>query len=985
MSEVEKGFVRKYLKLQEEYVKEYGENTVVLMQKGTFYNIFEYDPKKDSEEYAWPNKKIGNMERVSSILNILITSNNSKKPYSITNPAMCGFPCVAYEKHRDALLANDYTIIRFDEKKDGKKTYRIKAETLSPATNLQDISDIPINNNIVCIYIEVQKELVRFEDYLLIIGISCIDVTTGDNIVSEIYSKKEDPVHALQETYRLLNTIRPREAIVYIQTQIAEIEKYENFISKSLELGKIAICNIKTNKLDKEYTNPNYAISFLTKLFSPPDITRNSNILEYLGLERQQYGTISYLALLQYCYKHNENLIEKISLPDTSWIDEESYLILTHNASGQIAIQPPRQYVKTDNKINSLFSVVNFTGTNLGKRFLMNRLENPITNIEKLNKNYSMIEDLINNQTQLSDISSILKKLPDLDRYHRNLCLKTIKPKEFVILFRAYKNIVDILRKADNLQIKDLIDNEILLQFNACLGSVLTKIDLNVLFIAEIQNNSIETSENIFHTGIDTKADSLIENLSQSKKTIDKIIQHLNNILSKTRGKKLEFILDYKKPELGFYTTPHKGKVLKTSQYDKTLCGELHVISVNKQMLITSDNIASTCKEYKSISSDLGKYLYSRYYNLILTLVETYTFYGSISKFIAELDFIVSGSKCALLNKYYKPTIQNSNNNHSFFDIKNIRHPIIEKIIDSKYITNDIRLGQEETGILLYGANSCGKTSMSKAVGLNIILAQSGLYTPGELTYYPYNKIVTRLSGDDDLLQGDSSFIVEVKEMRTILRNLSPNNLVLGDELCRGTETESGTGLTVSLIEKLIDTGTNFICSTHMHHLPKLPFIKNLPKNKLKICHLVLKYDHEKNRIIYDRKMKDGPGDSIYGLEVASSLSLGNDFISRASEIRKYIMNENSEFLSTKKSKHNKKSYMDSCVLCGKRDVEKLHTHHNQEQHKADKSGYIGTMHKNILGNLSDVCEDCHVRLHQIGLKLVTEETSDGLCLSIVS
>lgn len=983
----EEGFVRNYLKLQEEYIREYGPDTLLLMQKGTFYNSYEYDPQKDSETHAWPEKKIGNLSKVSKVLNdMTITRDINNKPYSLKNPSMLGFPCVAYENHRNSLLDNDFTIIRYDQRKEGDKVFRFKAETLSPATNLQDISDLPVNNNIVSIYIEVQKTFNKYEDYLLTVGISSIDVTTGDNNVSEIYSKHEDPVHALQETYRLLNNIRPREAILYLNFNHKDSQKYANFLHSTLELEKIGICNIKINQVDPEYKNPNYAISFLSKLFSPSDIKRDQNILEVLGLERQYYGTISYLLLLQYCYKHNETLIEKISPPNTSWVDENSYLILTHNASNQINLQPPREYTKKVKKINSLLSVVNFTGTNLGKRYLINRLENPITNIKTLNSCYDMTEDLTKHQTQLSQISSIIKKIPDLYRYHRNLYLKTIKPKEFVILFRAYTNIVEICNiiKDNNLEIQQLMKSEFMEEFTSCLSSIITKIDMNVLFVTNLTNSKLETQENIFHSGIDSMADNYVNTISKSSKIILEIKDYLNSFLGKTKGKKLEFVLENKSRnvELGFYTTSHKGKVLKSAQYDANICGELHFINVNKQILITSDIIASTFKEIKNGADELGKYLYSCYNNLINTLLETYSFYRPLSKMIAQLDFITSNAKCAIANKYYKPTIDTSVN-YSYFDIKNIRHPIIEKLIDTEYVTNDISLGKKETGILLYGANSVGKSAISKAVGLNIILAQAGLFTAGEMTYYPYNKIITRLSGDDNLLQGESSFIVEVKEMRTILRNLDRNNLVLGDELCRGTETQSGTGLTVSLIEKLIESKTSFICSTHMHHLPHMPQIKKLPKDSLRICHLLLKHDREKNRIIYDRKLKEGQGDSIYGLEVAASLSLGTEFIGRASEIRKYMLNENPNFMSTKKSKYNSKNYVDSCVLCGQRD--KLHSHHHKEQHTADKNGFIGTMHKNILGNMSDVCEECHKNLHKIGLKLVTEETSQGLSLSVVS
>jgi DNA mismatch repair protein MutS len=161
--------------------------------------------------------------------------------------------------------------------------------------------------------------------------------------------------------------------------------------------------------------------------------------------------------------------------------------------------------------------------------------------------------------------------------------------------------------------------------------------------------------------------------------------------------------------------------------------------------------------------------------------------------------------------------------------------------------------------------------------------------------------------------------------------------------------------------------------------------IINLEKS-IKICHLSLEYNPNTRIVKYIRKIEDGPGKNIYGLEIASSLGIDDEFMKNCYKIRNQIMKK-SLFLSNKKSKYNSKVYVDSCFLCGKSETNnlKIETHHIKEQHKADKNGFIDSTHKNIPGNLIEICEECHRRLHSNNLKIIPSETSDGICLEIIS
>jgi DNA mismatch repair protein MutS len=160
-----------------------------------------------------------------------------------------------------------------------------------------------------------------------------------------------------------------------------------------------------------------------------------------------------------------------------------------------------------------------------------------------------------------------------------------------------------------------------------------------------------------------------------------------------------------------------------------------------------------------------------------------------------------------------------------------------------EYIPNDISLGTTAenniNGILLYGLNSSGKSTCMKAVGLSIVMAQSGLFVPAtEFSYSPYESLLARITGNDNILKGLSSFALEMTELRAILKRASPKTMVLGDEVCRGTENISAISLVTSTIERLSKTGSNFIFATHLHKVAEMESIKML--DNVKAFHLTV-------------------------------------------------------------------------------------------------------------------------------------------------
>ena len=264
------------------------------------------------------------------------------------------------------------------------------------------------------------------------------------------------------------------------------------------------------------------------------------------------------------------------------------------------------------------------------------------------------------------------------------------------------------------------------------------------------------------------------------------------------------------------------------------------------------------------------------------------------------------------------------------------------------------------------------------SVGLNLIMAQAGMYVASDsFKYNPYNYLFTRIQGNDDIQKGKSSFEVEMSELKTILANADNHSIVLGDELCRGTENISGTAIVASGIVKLAVKKSSFIFATHLHGLHDIKEIRDL--NNVKFKHLTVLHDSENNKLIYDRKIKDGVGATIYGLEVCKALSLDNEFLELANTIRKRMVGQSDHILDTKPSNYNSNVFHDNCQICG---AEKDHIHHIKFQSTADENGNIHEIkaHKNIAHNQVALCESCHHKVHHGNLVINGYiETSHGL------
>ena len=944
-----------YLCEQEYFEKKYNkDNTIVLIRVGSFY-----------EAYGTETRGY-NLNKLAEILNAKLARKNSKnnEPIGEKNPYMVGFPAVSKQKHIKILLEHNFTIVIIDQVTAPPNPTRKVTEILSSSTCIEEQRSSG-SNNLISLYIEDEKQ--TNGTILLAIGMSMIDLTTGKSQFYEVYSKNTDTKYALDETVRFINSNNPNEII------ITRIEEENTLMKKDKLLAYLEIDNkvyYYKDSINKEYTKINYQDKFFETIFKDRNM---SSGIEYVNMEYTQYARLSYINLLHFAKEHNRSITDGLLKP--KMFDNNNHLVLGNNAIYQLNVLESNieQIQNQKVKFRSLYDVINFTSTSMGKRFLKENLVAPLISKTKIQTRYNQIEQLLNNDLY-ETIEIFLNEITDIERKVRKITLNILNPQEFESLYQSFKNVKNIIKYIKKDQIlKSLISSK----FKKDLDKFITNCEYYFNFdIMKLYNlNDIENS--FINKTIDNDID-------QIQNDIEDNMNFLNNI-----SKKLSLCIDKKENNLtlnrndrdGYYLTitTKRATILKNKLKkikNVSITDNISICPENleyKQKLKTGFNI--TCTKLKNFSeetiekrSELKEKVKNKYQEIMTDINKTFAnlFIDTIN-FVSEIDILKSACKMSKKYNYTKPIIKDSHK--SFIKCENLRHPIVERIVEDKdYIPVDIKLGVDDhDGILLHGLNSSGKSTNMKAVGLSIVLAQCGFYVPAsKFEYCPYHSLFARITSNDNLFKGLSSFVLEMTELYAILKRVGKNTLVIGDEICRGTEQTSGNSIVSAAIITLSKSESSFIFATHLHQIAKLKSIKEL-KN-VKPYHLTVQYDEQKDLLIFDRKLKEGQGPDIYGLTVMKYIIQDNEFIKLANKMQDEVTNTNSLIINENKSKYNSKIYLTGCEIC-KRSIsndEHIDTHHIEYQ-KDCKDGFCKNkphIKKNNESNLITLCKKCHTDVH---------------------
>ena len=1000
--------------LNEQYEKKYGTLTIVLMQVGHFYEAYGVDNK-------YENINGDNLYRLSDIMNIQMTrKNKSIIENSRGNPLMIGVNIYSIDKFIQILLNNNYTIVLIEQTSQPPYVERKVTNIYSPGTNIE-YNIKSSTNNLVCMYLENIKQG-QYGKELLCVGICSIDLSTGYNVIYETYSNIDDQNFAYDEVFRFIQTYDPKELVIIKKNITMNNDELINYLDLTNR-----IIHIKNyDECEKTNFNLKYQQDFLEKIFPKHGLL---SIIEYLDLENKNFGLISYVFLLDFSYEHNSNIIQKINKP--IMYDENKYLCLANNTINQLNIVSHGNAINC--KYDSLLSVINNTSTPIGRRLLRERILNPIIDIDVLNERYNYIESFtkkeFNLQNDLNDLNvedqlnnnnsnnnnsnnsninsnntyvykkyeSYLTKILDIERLHRKLGLKLLHPCDFGGLDLSYENVLNILEIENDTINKIKPDLNTINKFKEFVECYRRDFDINNIVKYHID----KITDSFFNKDIYKEIDIIQDNIDSINKVYEKIIKKLSNYIEVDKNSLLK--LEFNERD-GYYLsiTEKRSNSLKTKLKQKNY----PVLNINGEQIntnliqfkcVTKTNTKVVSDELKELSYKLIKNqnnIKSLCKDKFLEKLDYYdSNYGDIlvkiTNFIGQIDVIKSNAKTAILYGYSKPIIDNKNNknntnntnNNSFINCKEIRHPIIEHIqTKTPYVTNDIVLGDNDiNGILLFGTNASGKSSLMKAIGLNIIMAQAGCYVAStEFRYNPYKYLFTRINNNDNIFKGESSFAVEMGELRSILKRSSKNSLVLGDELCSGTESVSALSIFSASVIKLTQNNTNFIFATHLHELCKLPQINSL--NSLKIYHLKVIFDEKNKTLIYDRKLEEGNGPAIYGLEVCRAMDMDSDFIRLSEDIRKEVLNSHKKILNTTQSHFNSEVFVHNCEIC---DSKAEDVHHIKFQCTANEDNIIDNhIKKDINSNLVPLCKKCHNGVHSN--KIVINryvQTSNGIIL----
>lgn len=960
--------IGEYIKQDEEYVKRFGKNTIFLIQCGSFYEV--YSCKKNG---VFLNTRINDFSKICNDMRIA----DKKSKYKGLSVYMCGFPEIYLEKYVKRLTDAGWTVCVHSQDPACPKI-RKELGIFSPGTNFNTVSDG--KNRIMCIWLEHFDKTILNKNARIVSGISCIDIISGDVYTYQgIETYFHNPT-TFDELERFYCSYSPTELIIIHNFNEKKINDIISFVDIDADLiHKFSISD--ENEWSKAINNcskQTYQEQELTKYYSISDY---DVFCATHSLREREISTASLTFLLNFLDYHSKDLVNQLKEPVFTNVKDR--VRLANHSLKQLNIID----VGKKSKYSSLLSLVNKCKTSMGKRYLEQKLLNPTIDETYLNKEYEILKYVLTIDTE--DSFKQLDGLSDFERLFRKIVLNRIAPSD---LSNLYHNLSSVKKIHKFVSKNPTLDNYMDL-FNLSNSiKILQQKLVNTLDIKKAdQINCRDFDINIFNKGINEKLDEAEFNYLDIKQQLECMRSFLDkHIIDKiTKNKDKVHIHQTDKSGIFLITTKTRAKKLlkELNTCDKQIIkyevsGEsrelIYDIKIDpiREGTASGNNVRLDCtllnkiyNRYSQTKSNLKEILMHTFRTFVERFSENKPEFEVLIKYITKYDFLLTRAQVAKSYNYTCPVIQDSE--QSFVDAKDIRHPLIEQIQEGElYVPNDVYLGKDHTGILLFGTNAVGKSSLIRSIGMSIILAQSGFFVPcSTFVFKPYREIFTRILGNDDIFKGLSTFAVEMSELSCILKSANKNSLVLGDELCSGTETTSALCIFTAGVMMLHKVNTSFIFATHFHEVIENKEIKDL--ERLSLQHMVVKYDTEKETLIYDRKIRKGAGNKLYGLEVCKSLSMPQEFLHIANQLR---CNNQPTILNADQSRYNSNKIRYKCEFCDNNATE---THHMIPQEDA-VDGFIGSHHKNHKANLCSICKDCHAKITKNKIKHTRVKTSNG-------
>ena len=559
------------------------------------------------------------------------------------------------------------------------------------------------------------------------------------------------------------------------------------------------------------------------------------------------------ISVIKYLISYLENTQKRSlsHLQKAKIVNQDSFLQMNINTKRNLELV---ENIRTKEKKYSLLWLLDKTKTAMGSRKLKSYILNPILDKDKIIQRQNTIEILMKEFILKDELRDYLSSVYDLERLIGKISFGSANARDLLQLKTSLKvlpNINEILKKINYTQI-DTFD------------------DIYELLEKSIYEDAPITLKEgyLIKEGYNEELDELKHNRKGNKDFVSKLEQEERN---RTGIKTLK--VGYNRI-FGYYIEVSKGacKDIKDEYgYER------------KQTLANCERfITPLLKEKEALILGAEEKIINLEYDLFIDIRNTIKKYipniQKLAQTLSDIDVLASLSKVAEENNYVKPILNEDN----IIDIKSARHPVIEKVLDnSEFVSNDIKMGKDDTIMLITGPNMAGKSTYERQMAIISVMAQIGSFVPCEYANVPiFDKIFTRIGASDDLVSGESTFMVEMMEANSAITNATKNSLILFDELGRGTATYDGMSLAAAIIEYIHDkVGAKTFFSTHYHELTDL---ENRLKH-LKNVHVSAK--EENGNITFLHKIMDGSIDKSYGLHVAKLAKLPTSLIDRANEI----------------------------------------------------------------------------------------------------
>jgi len=855
------------------------------------------------------------LKRAVDKMNIALKEKPGHGPNGETG-LWAGFPEQSLHKFAQVLTRDGWTVVVVDQVKENDTVVdRVPVRILSPGTHVETATQD--RTSVSALWLGKQM------------AASLIDPTTGEVISLETESH-DDILHMFQ-VYGVV------EVVVKVQGQGQGQYSESSIRSKFGIRGALHISPQEQNSFDTAFTREEYFRKlFRIKSLLPvrPHLSLPSPPSEPLEM--------ALATLLRFVEDHfpqrTEHLIHLLHTP-------KDHMRLSNNILEQLNI-----ITHTEQK--SVLSLLEKTHSAIGKRALRERILRPTTNPEELELRWEQVSWASALEVQQrKTIERDLKGIYDIPRLHNKLASGIVSANDVLQMLQSYSHTICL--------IENITDSPLSL---GPLESVIKAYRAKVLQVFDETKAQASTDGEPFGFLTDTAGPLTAAAEAYLRQAKESWEAKWTSICSAAG------------------LQPSVFKVEKQTDY--TLEGPRNTLAALKKVqgleieVKKSGPLIITCPAFTEYKNTLRAGLITLTGTLrqeCLAICDD--LWDSVKgiqaewiKWIGRVDCSLSLAAAASEYKWVRPTIGDS------LVVEGLRHPLIETAeTREQYVKHDISLGgSKPRGWLIYGVNASGKSSLMKATGIAIILAQAGSFVPATtFSLRPYDAAFSRIWSQDNLWAGLSSFAVEVSELRDILTQATERSLVLGDEVCSGTESASATSLVASTLEYLDVKGAHFMFATHLHDLLKVPGFLNRPS--IAVWHLRV-FRSPEGKLLYDRTLQPGSGSATYGLEVARAMGLPFTVIERAHEIRRALGGEVAAD-EAPKSSWNSSITRKACEICKTGIVNDLEVHHIQPRAEGGS---------NELRNLIVVCKMCHDKHHAGELDIgPLQQTSDGLERSV--